>query len=195
MIMTNKASCTLILILGLVACLPRPAAAQDRKPITQTELRNFDQFLDSHGQIKTDLQQNPSLIDDQAYLNKHPDLRHFLQTHPNTRAELRADPTYFEKRERGYEGKEDSRQNRGVTGTELHNFDEFLDSHAKVADDLKQNPSLVDDRGYLAKHPDLRAFLQTHPNTRAELRKQPKFFMEREQKYDSSQEQREHHHR
>src|SRR5207245_2288938 len=50
------------------------AQKKNESHITETELQNFDQFLDSHPQIASDLKKNPSLIDDQNYLNSHPQL-------------------------------------------------------------------------------------------------------------------------
>jgi hypothetical protein len=165
---------------------PNSAAAQTNKDVTKTELHNFDEFLDHHATIGNELAQNPSLLNDRAYLQKHPDLRDFLQTHPNTREELKENPRFFMQRERAFQqGEKHERGNdRDVTGTELHNFDEFLDSHASIAQDLKKNPSLVDDAAYLQKHPDLRGFLQSHPNTREELKENPRYFMTRENKYE-----------
>jgi hypothetical protein len=45
--------------------------------------KRFSQFLNHHPTIARDLQQNPSLIYDQAYLAQHPQLRQFLANHPN----------------------------------------------------------------------------------------------------------------
>src|SRR5205807_9839341 len=43
--------------------------------ITQTEIRNFDRFLDAHPQIRADLQKNPVLVNGSGYLQQHTDLK------------------------------------------------------------------------------------------------------------------------
>src|SRR5438552_1434694 len=75
--------------------------------ITNQELRNFDKFLDSHREIADDLQKNPSLVDDQDYVNKHPDLKVFLQAHTGVRQQVKQNPGFFMQRERKYEKNED----------------------------------------------------------------------------------------
>ncbi|HEV2715522.1 MAG TPA: hemophore-related protein [Terriglobales bacterium] len=74
--------------------------------ITNTELRNFDNFLDSHPQISKDLQKNPGLMDDQNYSNSHPELKEFLSTHAGVREQVREHPGIFMKREQKYEKNE-----------------------------------------------------------------------------------------
>jgi len=74
--------------------------------ITNTELRNFDNFLDSHPQISKDLQKNPGLMDDQNYVNSHPELKEFLSTHAGVREQVREHPGIFMKREQKYEKNE-----------------------------------------------------------------------------------------
>src|SRR5713226_2474595 len=110
------------------------AAGKPDKDINRTELKNFDKFLDSHPEIAEDLAKNPSLINDQDYVNKHPDLKDFLQSHPGA----------FMRREQRFESREGNETNAGITNQELRNFDKFLDSHPEIATDLQKNPSLVD---------------------------------------------------
>ena len=74
--------------------------------ITNGELRNFDAFLDSHPQMAKDLQKNPGLLDDQNYLNSHPELRQFLSTHAGVREQVKEHPEIFMKREQKYEKNE-----------------------------------------------------------------------------------------
>ena len=66
-------------------------------------------------------------------------------------------------------------------------FDQWLDKHEDVRNDLTKNPNLIDDPAYLQKRPHLRAFLEDHPNTRRELKDNPKLFMSRESAYDKAQ--------
>ena len=46
---------------------------------------------------------------------------------------------------------------------ELKDFDEFLNAHPAFLPDLKKDPSLIEDSGYLERHPELKQFLDTHP--------------------------------
>jgi len=101
-----------VLVLGLaIACLllfPALVSAQNND-INRAELRNFDQFLDSHPQIKAELSRNPSLVNNREFLEKHQELRAFLESHPGVREELRQNPGVFMHREAGYERAEDRR--------------------------------------------------------------------------------------
>ena len=95
-----------------VLAMPIAASAQQNRntDITQTELSNFDRFLDNHPQIRADLQKNPALVNDSGYLQQHTDLKDFLQSHAGVREELRENPSAFMRAERGHE----SGENRGM---------------------------------------------------------------------------------
>lgn len=99
------------LILGVaLACLLLPTLGSAQKnDIKRAELRNFDQFLDSHPQIRAELSRNPSLVNNREYVEKHQELRTFLEGHPGVREELRENPGVFMHREAGYERAEDRR--------------------------------------------------------------------------------------
>jgi len=155
--------------------------------INRTELKNFDKFLDSHPEIAEDLAKNPSLVNDQDYVNKHPDLKEFLRSHPGVREEVKENPQVFMRRERRFESHEGNETNAGITNQELKNFDKFLDSHPEIAEDLAKNPSLVDDQDYVSKHPDLKAFLQSHSGVREQVKQNPGFFMQRERKFEKKE--------
>jgi hypothetical protein len=88
--------------------LPTLGLAQSND-INRAELRNFDQFLDSHPQIRAELSRDPSLVNNREYVEKHQELRAFLDSHPGVREELRQNPGVFMRREAGYERAEDRR--------------------------------------------------------------------------------------
>ncbi len=71
-----------------------------------------------------------------------------------------------------------------ITRQELASFDSFLDSHPEMGEQLRRNPSLVDDREYVKNHPELQAYLQDHPGVREELTENPRAFMRDENRYD-----------
>jgi hypothetical protein len=59
-------------------------------------------------------------------------------------------------------------------------FDQFLDSHREIAEQVRRNPSLVNDRQFVQNHPALQTFLQNNPGVRDDLRRDPNAFMDRE---------------
>jgi hypothetical protein len=73
-----------------------------------------------------------------------------------------------------------------ITRRELRNFHKFLENHPRVAEDLRNNPWLVNDRRWVSRHDELEAFLRNHPRIREELRENPRRAMSWERNYASS---------
>src|SRR4029077_10204284 len=78
-----------------------------------------------------------------------------------------------------------------ISRQELARFDQFLDNHQEIAQQLRHDPSLVNDRNYVQGHPELQAFLQDHPGVREEIKEDPNYFMRQENRYDRREEVRE----
>ena len=173
-------------ILAAAMVLGLSAVSYAQQP-TNSEVRNFDQYLDKHQDVRNDLTKNPSLVDDANYLAKHPHLKAFLEQHPNTRQQLKANPGAFLKSENAYEKNENMGVGGGVTASELRNWDAYIDKHPDVKADLSKNPHLIGDPNYVAKHPHLKAFLEEHPNTRAQIEAHPAEFLNREKMYEKSE--------
>jgi uncharacterized protein YlxP (DUF503 family) len=151
------------------------------------ELANLDRFLDSHPEIAEQVRRNPSLMDDKKWVAAHPELRQFLAQHARLQDELRENPNAFMSAEQRFDRREDMRQNMGdrdVTQNELANMDRFMDSHPEIAEQLRKNPSLVDDKRFVNGHPELQQFLAQHPAVRAEYKENPNAFMRQEQGFD-----------
>ncbi len=149
--------------------------------ITRQELAEMDSFLDSHPEIAEQLRKDPSLIDNRKFVDDHPELRAFLQSHPRIREEFIENPNAFMRAEDRY----DRGESRGdITRQELASMDRFLDSHPEIAEQLRKDPSLIDNRKFVADHPELREFLQQHPEIREEFRENPNAFMRAEDRYD-----------
>src|SRR6201984_1459491 len=74
--------------------------------------------------------------------------------------------------------------NSDITRQELARFDEFLDNHQEIEQQLRRDPSLVNDRDYVQTHPDLQTFLQNHPGVREEIKETPNYFMRQENRYE-----------
>ena len=83
-------------------------AAFDRrgKDLTPAEVKAFDDFLDKHPAIDKDLTKHPGLVNDSAYLAKHPELQVFLNSNPQIKQDLSEHPRAFMKAERRFDAKE-----------------------------------------------------------------------------------------
>jgi hypothetical protein len=136
------------------------------------ELATFDTFLDSHPEIAEQLRKNPTLADNQQFLQNHPALQQFLQEHPRIQAQLQQDPRVFMREEDHFD-----RRGEYPRGGQLGVFDAFLDSHPEMAEQLRRDPSLADNKEYLQNHPDLQTFLQDHPEIRQQLAQNPRVYM------------------
>src|SRR3989454_105491 len=176
--------------LGSLPVVAQQVPQQTPNPdITRQELANFDRFLDTHPEIAKQLQANPSLINNPEWVENHPDLRAFLASHPGVREEIQETPRFFMERERRFENSENrpGNPNPDITRQELANFDRFLDTHPEIAKQLQANPSLINNPEWVENHPDLRAFLASHPGVREEIRETPRYFMQREQRFESTE--------
>jgi hypothetical protein len=56
------------------------------------EIRAFQDFLQSHPKVSTDLQNNPQLVYNRRYLERHEDLSKFLRRHPAVQQEVANNP-------------------------------------------------------------------------------------------------------
>src|ERR1700735_5250779 len=99
-----------------------------------------------------------------------------------TPAALHAAPVQYQNQSQNAQAAHDS----DITRQELARFDEFLDSHREIAEQIRQNPSLV------KNHPALQTFMQEHPGVREELKENPNAFMHQEARYDRREDQRMH---
>jgi len=182
-------------LLALTACFYpcKPAAgqstpAQDTRPVqdrdaNREELANFDRFLDSHREIAEQVRKNPSLVDDREFVTNHPALETYLRDHPAVREQLRQNPNAFMQEENRLDRREDGRD-RDANRAELANFDRFLDNHREISEQIRKDPSLVDNREFVKNHPDLETYLQDHPAVREQLRQNPNAFMQEENRLD-----------
>ncbi len=178
-------------------CLRSPAnvhsqSVQNDRPVqdndtTRQEFARFDQFLDDHPQIAEQVREDPSLVNNPEYEKNHPELQTYLENHPNIREEIKENPNAFMRKEDGYDHREGDRSDHDTTRGELARFDQFLDSHREIAEDLRKDPSLVDDAQYEKNHPALQAYLADHPQIREEIKENPNAFMRQESRYDRNE--------
>jgi hypothetical protein len=174
-------------------CLSTPvnaqsAPAQDNPALqaddaTRQELANFNQFLDSHPELSDQLRKDPSLVNNDDFVKQHLSLQNYLQDHPAVRQQIKDDPNAFMREESRYDRRGDDRD-RDTYRQELARFDQFLDTHRETAEQLRKDPSLVDNEEFVKNHPALQSYLRQHPELRAQLRQDPNAFMHQEERYD-----------
>jgi phage-related protein len=71
-----------------------------------------------------------------------------------------------------------------LTRQQLAAFDQFLDSHPELAEQLRKDPSLVNNDQFVASHSELQRYLQDHPEVREDLNQNPNAVMHQEQRFD-----------
>ena len=153
------------------------------RDINRQELARFDQFLDGHPELAGQLRKDPSLVNDDDFVKQHPSLQAYLHEHPAIREQLKQDPNAFMHQEARYDRRDDDR-GRDINRQELARFDQFLDSHRETAEQLRRDPSLVDNEEFVRNHPALQAYLREHPELREQLKQDPNAFMQQEARYD-----------
>jgi hypothetical protein len=187
-----------LLALATFFCFAKSAGGQSgpaqNRPVqdndtTRQELANFDKFLDSHREIAEQLRKDPSLVNNQEFAKNHPALQTYLQDHPAVREEFKEDPNAFMRQEDRFDRREDNRD-RDTTRQELPNFDKFLDNHRETAEQLRKDPSLVNNQEFAKNHPALQTYLQDHPAVREEIRETPDAFMQAENRYNRQEDNR-----
>jgi hypothetical protein len=162
------------------------------KDTTRRELASFDHFMDSHPEVAEQIRKNPSLVDNRDFVRDHPALQDYLQEHPGVREEIKENPNAFMHQEDRYErtaDRLDDRHDRDNDRRELTSFDHFMDSHPEIAEQLRKNPSLVDNRQFVDQHPALHDYLKDHPAVREEVKENPNAFMKQEDRYERTENQ------
>jgi phage-related protein len=182
----------LVMLFSLGATVNAQSTTQMGMPNTQADdgdtkrwqVANVDQFLDGHPEIAEQLRRDPSLINNDEFVRKHPALQEYLQQHPGVREEFTENPQAFMHREERYDRWEGERGDSDITRQEVANMDRFLDRHPEIAEQLRKDPSLIRNEEFVEKHPGLQEFLQQHPGVREEFTENPQAFMQREERYD-----------
>ncbi|HWY19855.1 MAG TPA: hypothetical protein VNX26_01475 [Candidatus Acidoferrum sp.] len=188
-------SCLILLTLtGVLLFVPAGARSQtmppqDRDSATWRQLAGFDNFLDGHPEVAEQLRRDPSLVNNQEFVENHPALQEYLQQHPEVREQISQNPNGFMRQEQRFDRREDQGRDRDVTRGELANMDRFMDSHPEIAEQLRRDPSLVNNREYVENHPALQEFLANHPGVREEYKENPNGFMSQEQRFDRREDQ------
>lgn len=65
----------------------------------------------------------------------------------------------------------------GPTGRENGTMENYLTNHPKVADELHNNPSLINDPQWLSQHPTVQNWMNTHQNVKQDAIRNPQEFV------------------
>src|SRR5712672_2131495 len=159
----------------------------------RSEMAQFDAFLDAHADIDAQLRANPSLLKNAEFLEAHPQLQSFVSQHPQVQTQVGQNPSLVMEREKRFDANESRRTtnpNPDLTRQQVGTMDQFLDKNPNVDRDLRRNPGLVNNAGYLQQHPELQTFLNQHPNVKEEIAENPRYFMQRENRFDAQEQSR-----
>jgi hypothetical protein len=171
---------------------------------TRQQIIEMDRFLDSHPETAEQLRKDPSLINNREFVQHHPALQEYLEKHPGVREEFSERPNAFMREEERYDRQTDRRYDRDdrrfddrrsgdrdeITRRQLADLDQFLDRHPELAEQLKKDPSLINNRQFVANHPALNEYLENHRELREEFSRNPDAFMHREERYDRREDER-----
>jgi len=163
---------------------PRPNGDNDRDRGTR-QMADFTRFMDSHREIADQVRRDPTLLDNRDFVQNHPELQDYLRDNPGVRDQIRQDPNAFVQREEQFNRQENvqDRDNR----QDLAQFDRFLDSHREIAEQVRKDPSLLDNRDFVQNHPALQDYLRDNPSVRDEVRQDPNAFMHQEDRFDANE--------
>lgn len=150
---------------------------------THGQIVSFDQFLDHHREIAEQLRKDPSLVNNQKWVQNHPALQQYLQAHQGVREEITENPSAFMTAENNYDRRDDRfstdrNMSRGqMKHGDLDSFRGFLSSHSTISQQLSKDPALAKDPQFLQAHPEFREFLSAHPGVQTALTQNPHSFM------------------
>jgi hypothetical protein len=156
---------------------PIPAPNPNPDQITSRDIAEMNQFLDSHPEIREQLRKDPSLIDNRGWVADHPALQEYLQNHRQMADAFRANPNLFMRDEDHYRQDDISRK-------DLEDMSHFLNTHPEIAEQLRKDPALIDNKAWVANHPALQEYLQTHIQVADAFRAHPDAFMRDEERDD-----------
>jgi GrpB-like predicted nucleotidyltransferase (UPF0157 family) len=69
--------------------------ARGEHDATGRELSSFNEFMEGHSNIASEVSKTPSLANNQEYLESHPALQDYLKAHPQVQEELSENPQGF----------------------------------------------------------------------------------------------------
>src|SRR5258708_26784918 len=158
-------SCLILLtVTGVLLATPGSVQAQTMPPgpddnLSRWQLASFDSFLDSHPEVAEQVRQNPSLVNNEDFVEAHPALQQYLQQHPEIREQISQNPNGVMRQEQRFDRREDQTRDPDVTHQELVKMDRFMDSPPDIPETIPKKPSLAYTRTAFDRPPGLRPFL------------------------------------
>jgi hypothetical protein len=64
-------------------------------------------------------------------------------------------------------------EKRGARNETMRGFDHWMRQNPDAAEEIRKDPSLLNNSEYMAKHPDLQKFMEDHPDFRRAVKKNP----------------------
>jgi hypothetical protein len=74
-----------------------------------------------------------------------------------------------------------------INRKDIKEFNQFLDKHPDIAQDLQKDPQKVNDSTYISSHPELSKWLDKHSNIREELKANPSAFVNSQTKGEKNE--------
>ena len=188
----------------------REIAEQLRK---QPSLGDNQQFLKDHPALQAYLKQNPSvrqrlqqnpeaLMGQEAYWEHSGDDRtqdrdnryrngNYPNGNPNSNPNTNGNGNNNASNPTSTTGNRSGSANTSTNNNDngrgdVASFDQFLDSHHEIAEQLRKQPSLGDNQQFLKDHPALQAYLQQNPSVRQRLQQNPDALMGQEAYWEHS---------
>src|ERR1700686_1800102 len=102
----------LLSVIPVQAQTPAPAPDRDDAALNRQQLAAFDQFLDNHPDLAQQIRKDPTLVNNQEFLESHADLQHYLEQHPEVREGLTQNPNGVMNQEQRFDRREDRQEDR-----------------------------------------------------------------------------------
>jgi hypothetical protein len=80
-----------------------------------------------------------------------------------------------------------SSPDRDINYRDLSSFNKFLEDHREIAEQLRRDPSLADNKKFLKNHPELQNFLRQNPQIRDGLKDNANGFMSAETRFERNE--------
>jgi hypothetical protein len=201
MLVLGAATVTLLCLPGPVyaqssTTQAQPSTPQDRQSVQgddnrrdndRRDVANFDRFLDEHREIAEQVRKDPSLLDKRDFVRDHPALETYYRDNPGVRDQIRQDPRAFMHQEDAFDRNTNMRDHdagRDRDQRDVANFDRFLDGHREISEQVRKDPSLLDNPEFVRNHPALESYFRDNPGVRDEIRQDPRAFMHQEDAFD-----------
>lgn len=140
------------------------ATAYPHRPSPPT----IQQYFEHHPEVAGALSRNPGMLYDRTFLKTHPDIERYFRNHPGAIENAKRNPASVLSRMMNH------------SAGHITNLQDYLHDHPEIAQQLRQNPALMEDRNFQREHPDLARYAKEHPEECQELKKNPDRFIHKD---------------